>query len=60
MTEYEKQRVQEDLDSMLAYYSQPRTESTDDGNTRSNLLFGLLMLVLIAGPILVVMMAGGK
>lgn len=58
MTEYEKQRIDEDLASMLEYYSQPRTEPTDDGNTGSNLLFMFVMLLLIAGPILLVMMAG--
>lgn len=50
MTEYEKQRIDEDLASMLEYYSQPKPEPTGDGNTGSNLLFGgLFVAVAMAG-----------
>ena len=48
------------LASIAEYRSYQRQQNTngDDGNTRGNLLFALLMLVLIAGPILVFMMGG--
>lgn len=64
MTKYEKQRIDEDLASMLKYHQEhpPRQYSEgseDDGNTVGNLLFALLMLILIGGPILVAMFGTG-